>query len=63
MSNNLYDTGIKMMTSFSATGAFPIDSKFIVDTLLERDAHVTHNRAYHGMIVYVKELDKHYTKK
>ena len=60
MANTLYDTGIKMMTSFSATGNFPVDGKFIVETLTERDAHVNQNRAYHGMIVYVKEKDMHY---
>lgn len=53
-SNELFDTGIKVTGSFSAAGAFPVDGKYIVNTIEERDDHVTQNRAYDGMQVYVK---------
>lgn len=53
--NELFDTGIKVTGSFSAAGAFPVDGKYVVNTIAERDDHVTQNRAYDGMEVYVKE--------
>lgn len=52
--NELFDTGIKVTGSFSAAGAFPVDGKYVVETVAERDDHVTQNRAYDGMQVYVK---------
>ena len=58
--NELFDTGIKITGSFSAAGAFPADAKSVVNTIAERDDHVTQNRAYDGMEVYVKELEKKY---
>lgn len=59
-SNELFDTGIKVTGSFSAAGAFPVDGKYIVETIAERDDHVTQNRAYDGMQVYVKQDKKTY---
>ena len=58
--NELFDTGIKVTGSFSAAGAFPADAKSVVNTIAERDDHVTQNRAYDGMEVYVKEEKKKY---
>ena len=58
--NELFDSGIKVTGSFSAAGAFPVDGKFTVKTINERDDHVTQNRAYEGMIVYVSEDGKTY---
>lgn len=54
-SNELFDTGIKVTGSFSAAGSFPVDGKYVVNTIAERDDHVTQNRAYDGMQVYVKQ--------
>lgn len=58
--NELFDAGIKVTGPFSATGSFPVDGKYIVETIAERDDHVTQNRAYDGMQVYVKENKKTY---
>ena len=58
--NELFDTGIKITGSFSAAGAFPVDGKFVVETIAERDDHVAQNRAYEGMLVYVKADGKTY---
>lgn len=58
--NELFDTGIKITGSFSAAGAFPADSKSVVETIAERDDHVTQNRAYEGMEVYVKATQTKY---
>lgn len=51
--NELYDSGVKVISSFSATGAFPVDGKYVVETIEQRDDHVTQGRAYEGMLVYV----------
>lgn len=58
--NKLFDQGIKVTGSFSAAGAFPVDAKTVVETISERDDHVTQNRAYEGMLVYVKADKKTY---
>lgn len=58
--NQLYDSGIKVTGSFSGAGSFPVDGKYIVETIEERDDHVTQNRAYDGMQVYVKADKKTY---
>ena len=58
--NELFDTGIKITGSFSAAGAFPADAKSVVETIAERDDHVTQNRAYEGMEVYVKATQTKY---
>ena len=58
--NELFDSGIKVTGSFSAAGGFPVDAKFTVKTIAERDDHVTQNRAYEGMLVYVSEDGKTY---
>lgn len=38
----------------------PLDSRAVVDTIAERDAHVAGNRAYPGMVVYVVETKQSY---
>ena len=58
--NELFDSGIKVTGSFSAAGGFPVDAKFTVKTIAERDDHVTQNRAYEGMLVYVSQDGKTY---
>ena len=60
--NELFDSGIKVTGSFSAAGAFPVDGKFIVKSIAERDDHDTQNRSYEGMLVYVQEDGKTYQK-
>ena len=55
MSDTFYGTGITVASGFDLGAKAPLDSRIVVNTIEERDAHVTNNRAYDGMIVYVKE--------
>ncbi len=54
MSEN-FGRGIPLASGFDLGAKSPLDSRIYVDTLEERDLHVTENRAYEGMLVYVKE--------
>ena len=49
--------GINVVTGFSLGKQAPLDYRYTVATIAERDAHVTNGRAYEGMLVYV-EADK-----
>ena len=55
-----FGKGIPLASGFDLGAKKPLDSRDIVDTIAERDAHVTQNRAYEGMVVYVKENKKVY---
>ena len=55
-----FGKGIPLASGFDLGAKKPLDSRDIVDTITERDAHVTQNRAYEGMVVYVKENKKVY---
>lgn len=55
MSDTLYGKGITVASGFDLGAKSPLDSRIVVNTVEERDAHVTNNRAYNGMIVYVIE--------
>lgn len=55
MSDTLYGKGITVASGFDLGAKSPLDSRIVVNTVEERDAHVTNNRAYDGMIVYVIE--------
>lgn len=59
MSEN-FGKGIPLATGFDLGAKSPLDSRSFVDTLAERDEHVELNRAYEGMLVYVKETDNIY---
>lgn len=50
-----FGKGISIAAGFDLGAKRPVDSRETVDTLEDRDAHVTGNRAYEGMTVYVKE--------
>lgn len=52
-----FGKGITLAGGFDLGAKAPLDSRNTVATIEERDAHVTGNRAYDGMLVYV-EADK-----
>ena len=52
-----FGKGIRVASSFDLDEKVPLDSRITVATIADRDAHVTENRAYEGMLVYV-EADK-----
>lgn len=51
---------IATASGFDLGAKAPLDSRFTVRTIEERDAHVTNNRAYEGMLVFVEADDKTY---
>lgn len=55
-----FGKGIQLAGGFDLGAKSPLDSRLIVKTLEERDLHVTSNRAYEGMLVYVDENKKTY---
>lgn len=52
--NRAFGTGITVAAGFDLGAKAPLDARFVVATTSERDAHVTGNRAYPGMLVYVQ---------
>jgi len=60
MKDEFYGKGIPITSGFDLGAKIPLDSRTIVNTIEERDAHVTNNRAYQGMKVYVIEDKKEY---
>ena len=52
-----FGKGITVASGFDLGAKAPLDSRLTVKTIEERNAHVTGNRAYEGMLVYV-EADK-----
>ena len=56
----IYGKGISLASGFDLGAKSPLDSRSIVNTIEERDAHVAGNRAYPGMKVYVLEEQKEY---
>lgn len=55
-----FGKGIPLASGFDLGAKKPLDSRDVVDTIEERNAHVTENRVYEGMTVYVKEDKKVY---
>lgn len=47
-------TGIGVASGFKLQAKAPLDGRLVVDTTADRDALVTENGAYEGMVVYVK---------
>lgn len=50
-----FGKGIALAGGFDLGAKAPLDSRLAVATIADRDAHVTGNRAYEGMLVYVEE--------
>ena len=49
-----FGKGITVVSGFDLGAKAPVDSRYVVATLAERDEHVTKNRAYEGMLCYVE---------
>lgn len=58
--DNAYGKGVVYTASIDLGAQKPLDSRIAVQTSAERDAHVTGNRAFPGMQVYVAEDEKTY---
>ncbi len=58
--DNQFGKGIGLAAGFDLGAQKPLDSRVAVNTIEERDAHVTENRAYEGMIVFVDADKKNY---
>ena len=56
MSN--YGKGIPLASGFDLGAKIPLDARTVVNTIEERDAHVTNNRVYVGMRVFVSNENK-----
>lgn len=52
-----FGKSITLASGFDFSAKAPLDSRLTVATIEDRDAHVTNNRAYEGILVYV-EADK-----
>ena len=59
MANN-FGKGIKVTSGFDLSAKAPLDNRTVVDTIAQRDAHVTNNRAYEGLRVFVINERKEY---
>ena len=55
-----FGKGIPLASGFDLGAKKPLDSRNVVETIEERNEHVVKNRAYEGMVVYVKEDKKLY---
>ena len=58
MSN--YGKGIPLASGFDLGAKIPLDARTVVNTIEERDAHVTNNRVYVGMRVFVSNENNEY---
>ena len=58
--DNAYGKGVVYTASIDLGAQKPLDSRIAVQTAAERDAHVTGNRAFPGMQVYVADDEKTY---
>ena len=59
MANN-FGKGIKVTSGFDLSAKGPLDNRTVVDTVTQRDAHVSEGRAYEGLKVFVTETQKEY---
>ena len=60
MADEFYGKGITVASGFDLSAKAPLDTRNVVNTIEERDAHVRGNRAYEGMKVYVLAEKKEY---
>ena len=60
MSEEFYGKSIPITSGFDLGAKSPLDTRSIVKTIEERNAHVIGNRAYEGMKVYVLAEKKEY---
>jgi hypothetical protein len=57
---NNFGKGIKVTSGFDLSAKGPLDNRTVVDTLAQRDAHITSGRGYEGLKVYVCNEKKEY---
>ena len=50
-----FGKGISVVSGFDLGAKAPVDSRYVVETIQDRNDHVTNNRAYEGMLCYVQE--------
>ena len=55
-----FGKGITVTSGFDLGAKAPLDSRLIAETLDELQEHIDNNRAYEGMMVYVKETQLTY---
>ena len=55
-----FGNGIKVTSGFDLATKGPLDNRTVVDTLAQRDAHITSGRGYEGLKVYVCDEKKEY---
>ena len=60
MADQFFGKGITVASGFDLGAKAPLDARTVVNTIEERDAHITGNRAYPGMIVFVIADGKNY---
>ena len=53
-----FGSNIIIANGFDLGKQAPVDSRYLCATIAERDEHVTGNRAYEGMQVYVTEMGR-----
>ena len=58
--DNYFGKGIPLSSGFDLGAKLPLDSRIIANTIEERDAHVTQNRAFPGLLVFVIETNELY---
>ena len=58
--DNYFGKGIPLSSGFDLGAKLPLDSRIVVNTIEERDAHVSQNRAFPGLIVFVIETNELY---
>ena len=60
MSEEFYGKSIPITSGFDLGAKSPLDTRSIVNTIEERNAHVIGNRVYEGVKVYVLAEKKEY---
>ena len=60
MSDTFFGKGITVTSGFDLGAKAPLDSRLVAKTLDELQEHIDNNRAYEGMMVYVKETQLTY---
>lgn len=60
MSDKFFGKGIPLASGFDLGAKAPLDARIMVQNIQERDAHVTKNRAFAGMLVFVIDEGKTY---
>lgn len=58
--DNKWGKGVIYASGIDLASKKPLDSRISVNTIAERDEHITGNRAYEGMQVYVTATEKTY---